>query len=79
MEEMQKSIEAQLSGELKEVPKDMLSDQWKRGGLCAMCRRKDYCKTQCRANRLYASARIREYLRRRTGIPQSEPAMGAEE
>ena len=79
MEEIREAAEAQLSGELKEVPKDMLSDQWKRGGLCGMCRRKDYCKTQCRANRVYASARIREYLRRRTGIPQSEPAMGAEE
>lgn len=49
-----------------EVP----SDQWKRGGICAACRRKAYCKTQCRANRDYASVRIREYLRRRTGIAQ---------
>lgn len=76
MREMQEAANAQLSGALKNMPKDMLNDQWKRGGLCAMCRRKDYCKTHCRANRVYAEARIREYLRRRTGIPQIEAAMG---
>lgn len=38
------------------------SDQWKRGGLCVMCRRKNYCKTQCRANKL-STVGIREYLR----------------
>lgn len=78
MKEMQKAANARLSGALKNVPKDMLNDQWKRGGWCQMCRRKDYCKTQCRANKIYASARIREYLRRRTGIPQIEAALGVE-
>lgn len=28
------------------------NEQWKHGGDCNMCRRLDYCKTQCRANRL---------------------------
>lgn len=79
MEEMRKSANARLSAALKNVPKDMLNDQWKRGGWCNMCRRKDYCKTQCRANKMYASARIREYLRRRTQIRQMEAAMGAEQ
>lgn len=79
MKEMQKAANARLSAALKNVPNDMLNDQWKRGGLCSMCRRKDYCKTQCRANKMYASARIREYLRRRTQIPQMEAAMGAEQ
>ena len=51
------------------------SDQWKRGGICAMCRRKTYCKTQCRANRLYAAARIREYLRRRIGMDKIQAAL----
>lgn len=78
MREMQEAANAQLSGALKNVPKDMLNDQWKRGGLCAMCRRKDYCKTRCRANRVYAEVRIKEYLRRRTGIPQIEAALGVE-
>lgn len=79
MKEMRKAANARLSAALKDVPKDMLNDQWKRGGWCNMCRRKDYCKTQCRANKMYASARIREYLRRRTQIPQMEAAMGAEQ
>jgi hypothetical protein len=51
-----------------EVPKKERNDQWKRGGICAMCRRQPYCKTQCSANRNYAHLRIREYIRRRTGI-----------
>ena len=68
MERMRESIEAEVSGKLEEIPKDMLNDQWKRGGICAMCRRKDYCKTQCSANRDYASTRIQEYIRRKFGI-----------
>lgn len=54
------------------------SDQWKRGGICAVCRRKEYCKTQCRANRDYASVRIREYIRRRLGMFQANDGGNAE-
>ena len=79
MKEMQEAANARLSAALKNVPKDMLNDQWKRGGWCNMCRRKDYCKTQCRANKMYASARIREYLRRCSRIPQIEAALGVEQ
>lgn len=79
MEQMREAANAQLSAQIESIPKEMLSDQWKRGGICAMCRRKDYCKTQCRANKMYASARIREYLRRRTQIPQIKAALGAEQ
>lgn len=58
-----------MSEEKKDkIEKEDLNDQWKRGGLCVMCRRKDYCKTRCTANRKYAEAHIREYIRRRTGI-----------
>ena len=53
---------------MSESEKQILNDQWKRGGICAMCRRKDYCKKQCSANKNYASVRIREYIRRKTGI-----------
>jgi len=42
-----------------------LSDQWKRGGICALCRRRDYCKTRCRAYRVYAPLRLKEYIQRR--------------
>lgn len=28
------------------------NDQWKHGGDCNLCRRLEYCKTQCRANKL---------------------------
>ena len=79
MNRMQEAANASLSAKLDKIPKDMLNDQWKRGGICAMCRRKSYCKTRCRANRLYAAARIREYLRRRTRIPQIEAALGVEQ
>ena len=60
------------------IPVDVPSDQWKRGGICAACRRKGYCKTQCRANRDYASVRIREYIRRRMGIIQAKDGGYAE-
>ena len=44
------------------------TDQWKRGGVCQLCRRKKYCQKRCTANERYASLRIREYIRQRTGI-----------
>lgn len=75
MEQMRKAASAQLSAQIESIPKEMLSDQWKRGGICAMCRRRDYCKTQCRANRIYAAARLREYIRRRTGADQVQAAL----
>lgn len=49
-----------------------LSDQWKRGGICALCRRRNYCKTRCRPNRDYASLRIKEYIRRKLNINAKE-------
>ena len=39
-------------------------DQWKHYGRCEVCRRKNYCKTQCTANRELAQVAIREYLRK---------------
>lgn len=29
----------------------MTSEQWKSGGQCSICRRKSYCKKQCKANK----------------------------
>ena len=68
MAQMKEAADAELKAEVQEIPKEMLNDQWKRGGICAMCRRRDYCKTHCRANRNYVNLRIREYLRRKGGI-----------
>lgn len=42
------------------------SDQWKRGGICAMCRRKEYCRKKCRAS-VYGTMKIREYLLKKSG------------
>lgn len=35
-----------------------LSEQWKADGKCEDCRRKDYCKTQCTANKRMIRARV---------------------
>ena len=68
MAQMKEAADAELKAEVQQIPKEMLNDQWKRGGICAMCRRRDYCKTHCRANRNYVNLRIREYMRRKGGI-----------
>ncbi len=51
------------------------SYQWRRGGLCQICRRRTYCKTRCTANKNYAEAGIREYLNRRFGLNRIRSAM----
>lgn len=42
------------------------SDQWKLSGVCQLCRRQSYCKSQCRANRTqiksYAGDMVRQVL-----------------
>ena len=75
MNQMQEAANASLSAKLDKIPKDILNDQWKRGGICAMCRRKSYCKTKCSANKKFLAMRIREYLRRRTGLNQIQAAI----
>lgn len=54
-------------------------DQWKRGGICDMCRRRTYCRKQCRANRDYAMAGIKQYLRNRMGLGKIRQALHAPE
>ncbi len=51
------------------------SDQWRRGGICDLCRRKNYCQKVCRAKVKYADARLKEYIRRRTGIDKIQGAL----
>lgn len=65
VDQVREAANAELTGKLKEIPKEDRNDQWRRGGICAMCRRQSYCKTRCTANRRYASLRIREYVRQR--------------
>lgn len=42
------------------------SDQWKLSGICQLCRRQSYCKTQCKANRTqlksYAGDMVRQVI-----------------
>ena len=38
------------------------TEQWKSGGDCKACRRRTYCKKQCRENRMLSNRRIREAL-----------------
>ena len=51
-------------------------DQWKHYGRCAVCRRKNYCKTQCTANRNYAAVALREFMRK-TKLGRMTEAMEA--
>lgn len=53
-----------------EKPKE-LTDQWKSEGLCYKCRRKNYCKTTCRANRQAAAARVKAAIMKATGMDKA--------
>ena len=36
----------------------ILDEQWKHEGICTLCRRYSYCKTQCKANKIKAQKMI---------------------
>lgn len=36
----------------------ILNEQWKHEGICILCRRYSYCKTQCKANKIKARKMI---------------------
>ena len=36
------------------------SEQWKLKGQCSICRRKSYCKKQCKANKETFTAELKE-------------------
>lgn len=38
------------------------ADQWKLSGICQLCRRQSYCKTQCKANRTQIKAYTAEMI-----------------
>lgn len=59
----------------KENTAAVLNDQWKSGGQCSHCRRTNYCKTQCRANRMAIQAMARKIIRERLGINKAVEAI----
>lgn len=40
------------------------TDQWKLSGVCQLCRKQSYCKTQCRANRTQIKAYTAEMIQK---------------
>ena len=51
------------------------NEQWKNGGDCQKCRRRAYCKKECREARLYRQRIIGQIIRERTGIDAMERAI----
>ena len=40
------------------------TDQWKLSGICQLCRRQSYCKSQCKANRTQVKAYTAEMIQK---------------
>lgn len=59
----------------KENTAVVLNDQWKSGGQCSHCRRTNYCKTQCSANKRAIREAIRQITRERLGINKAVEAI----
>lgn len=51
------------------------NDQWKRGGICELCRRQSYCKTTCSAHRDHEDGKIASYFRRLASDPDIQKAL----
>lgn len=60
---------------MKEEKNIALDDQWESGGQCSHCRRTNYCKTQCRANRMAIQAMTRKIIREKLGIDKAVEAI----
>ena len=45
------------------------SEQWKTGGECRKCRRRNYCKTRCRKNAIRVRMMVHELLRKKYHMP----------
>lgn len=41
------------------------TEQWKESGDCSICRRRDYCKTQCKAHKDALMAALKAEIARR--------------
>lgn len=46
----------------------MTKDQWKSNGDCLLCRRKDYCKTNCKAHKENIEKIIKQSLVNKLGV-----------
>ena len=48
------------------------TDQWKLSGICQLCRKQSYCKTQCKANhtqmKVYTAEMIQKVMQESKGI-----------
>ena len=53
------------------------SDQWKHEGYCTACRRRNYCKSECRAHRDNVMARVHDMFLRKTGAGLIKEALRA--
>ena len=51
---------------------DINTDRWKIDGNCALCRRMDYCKKPCTAQKRRKKAILSQFIRERTGINRIE-------
>lgn len=51
------------------------NDQWRRGGICQLCRRQAYCAKRCTANKELAQGAVRAYINRMTHIPEIRESM----
>ena len=40
----------------------MMGDEWKGGGYCPECRRRDYCKSECKAGRAWKLLHLQRSL-----------------
>lgn len=45
-----------------------MNEQWKDGGRCEECRRKPYCKTECRAHREREKRELFERVAKALGL-----------
>lgn len=52
-----------------------LDDQWKSGGRCSHCRRTNYCKTQCSANKRAIQEVYIKKMRNKLGLEQIREAI----
>lgn len=53
------------------------ADQWKHTGYCIACRKRNYCKKQCKAHRKNAIAGAEDFFLRVTGGKKIQDALRA--
>lgn len=51
---------------MKTIPDS--NEQWLLDGICRECRRKDYCSTPCKRNKVRIERETNVYIREKTGL-----------